>query len=133
MNKITEKTSGKFSARVYQQHDALYFIRFFESDIYLPDSEFAADSEEEARAIADFELARLTEADIDDAADADSETEELNIRLAQLFNWPDEAEECLRPYRVQVDAETEHARQDVLAEIARLRRLIGCTPDDDIL
>ena len=145
MRKITELTHGNFSAKIYRDAEwNEYRVKFFHVGSHLPDGDYFTDDESDARGTAMLCMQHMADGarrDAADAADADSETEELNIRLSQLFNWPDEAEqarqdnieECLRPYRVQVDAETEQARQDVLAEIARLRRLIGTTPDGDIL
>ena len=148
MRKITEMSAGHFTAKIYRdtQYDE-YSVRFYRDNVLMPECDAFETDEESARGTMELALRMMQQnekrdaADIDDDARADSETEELNLRLAREFDWADEAEqaradmvaECLRPYRVQVDTETERARQDILAEVGRLRRLIGCTPDGDIL
>lgn len=96
MRKITEIQAGQFSAKVYRDAEwNEYRVKFYHAGSHLPDGDYFTDEEEDARNTATMCLQHMADGAQRDAAD--------------------EAEQA------RADFETLQAREQVAAEIARLR------------
>ena len=93
MRKITEMQAAPFSAKIFFDCQyGEYRVRFYRAGELMPECDAFETDEESARGTMELALrlmvreAIATEAEADDAR-TDSETEELNIRLARKFGW----------------------------------------------